>query len=157
MNQNIIIFPFSDIFGSFQPMYSAEGGWTDSELDLVMWETGINTRTPQFPAFVRLCFMPVFKPTSSSCAWSQAVNINLIADHCHKSRFLLCFLISKWLHCGCLASACPATNVPAFLPGLRGCPGVLLGWGAVTWSLLEACGWGQAKQSWASPQVPQGL
>lgn len=69
MDRNPIIFQFSDMFGSFHPMYSAEGGWTDSDLlDLVMWETGINMTIHQFPAFVKLCFMPVFKPTLSSCA-----------------------------------------------------------------------------------------
>lgn len=61
MDRNLIIFQFSDMFGSFQPTYSAEGGWTDSGLpDLVMWETGINMTIHQFPAFVKLCFMPVF-------------------------------------------------------------------------------------------------
>lgn len=56
-----------------------------------------------------------------------------------------------------MAAACPAANVPAFLPSLCGCPGMLLGQGAVTQGLLEACGWGQVKHSWASSQVPQRL
>lgn len=64
------------MFGSFQPVYSAEGGWTDSEfLDIFMWEAGINMSMHQFPAFVKLCFIPVFKLMLSSCAWSESVNI----------------------------------------------------------------------------------
>lgn len=89
MNQNLIIFQFSDMFDSFQPMYSAEGGWTDSDLDLVVWETSINMCISVFPAFVKLCFMPVLKSTLSSCAWPETVNINVIADHFHKNRCLL--------------------------------------------------------------------
>lgn len=56
-----------------------------------------------------------------------------------------------------MAAVCPAANAPTFLPTWRGCPGMLLGWGALTLGLLEAHGWGQEKHSWASPQVPQGL
>jgi len=75
------------------PVYSAEGGWTDGDLlDRVMWETGVNTGIHQFPAFVKLCFMSVFKLKLSSCTWPETVNINLIADHFHRNRCLLCLL-----------------------------------------------------------------